>query len=106
ARIILPSSAVSRWSSDTGQEWYAVTRTSVVTGRDMRQQGASPGRDEENGSPAVIFNLTNEGGRKFAEFTGAHIGDKLAVVLNKKLREAAIIQSQIHDQVRITGGFT
>src|SRR5436309_5549682 len=104
--IILPSSAVSRSSSDTGEEWYAVTRTSVVTGRDMRQQGASPGRDEENGSPDVIFNLTNEGGRKFAEFTGAHIGDKLAVVLNKKLREAATIQSQIHDQVRITGGFT
>ncbi len=104
--IVLPSSAVSRSSSDTAEEWYAVTRTSVVTGRDMRQQGASPGRDEENGSPDVIFNLTNEGGRKFAEFTGAHIGDKLAVVLNKKLREAATIQSQIHDTVRITGGFT
>ncbi len=104
--IILPSSAVSRSSGDTGEEWYAVTRTSVVTGRDMRQQGASPGRDEENGTPDVLFNLTNEGGRKFAQFTGAHIGDKLAVVLNKRLREAATIQSQIHDQVRITGGFT
>jgi len=104
--LILPSSAASRSSGDTGEEWYAVTRTSVVTGRDMRQQGASASRDEENGTPDVIFNLTNEGGRKFAEFTGAHIGDKLAVVLNKKLREAATIQSQIHDQVRITGGFT
>jgi preprotein translocase subunit SecD len=72
----------------------------------MRQQGASPGRDEENGTPDVMFNLTNEGGRKFAQFTGAHIGDKLAVILNKKVREAATIQSQIHDQVRITGGFT
>jgi preprotein translocase subunit SecD len=109
--LILPSSAVSRSSSDTGEEWYAVTRTSVVTGRDMRQQGASPGRDEENGTPDVIFNLTNEGGRKFAQFTGAHVGDKLAVVLgtgtgNKRVREAATIQTQIHDQVRITGGFT
>jgi preprotein translocase subunit SecD len=104
--IVLPSSAVSRSSSDTAEEWYAVTRTSVVTGRDMRQQGASPGRDEENGTPDVLFNLTNEGGRKFAQFTGAHVGDKLAVVLNKKVREAATIQSQIHDQVRITGGFT
>src|SRR5438874_5887664 len=104
--LVLQGSAANRSSSDSGEEWYAVTRTSVVTGRDMRQQGASPGRDEENGSPDVIFNLTSEGGRKFAEFTGAHIGDKLAVVLNKKLREAATIQSQIHDQVRITGGFT
>jgi len=104
--LILQGSAANRSSSDSGEEWYAVTRTSVVTGRDMRQQGASPGRDEENGTPDVMFNLTNEGGRKFAQFTGAHIGDKLAVVLNKKVREAATIQTQIHDQVRITGGFT
>jgi preprotein translocase subunit SecD len=104
--LVLQGSAANRSSSDSGEEWYAVTRTSVVTGRDMRQQGASPSRDEENGTPDVMFNLTNEGGRKFAQFTGAHIGDKLAVVLNKKVREAATIQSQIHDQVRITGGFT
>ncbi|PYV65339.1 MAG: protein translocase subunit SecD [Acidobacteria bacterium] len=104
--LVLQGSAANRSSSDSGEEWYAVTRTSVVTGRDMRQQGASPGRDEENGTPDVMFNLTNEGGRKFAQFTGAHIGDKLAVILNKKVREAATIQSQIHDQVRITGGFT
>jgi preprotein translocase subunit SecD len=104
--LILQGSAVTRSSSDTGEEWYAVTRSSVVTGRDMRQQGASASRDEENGQPDVVFNLTNEGGRKFAQFTGAHIGDKLAVVLNKRVREAATIQSQIHDQVRITGGFT
>jgi len=104
--LVLQGSAANRASSDSGEEWYAVTRTSVVTGRDMRQQGASPSRDEENGTPDVMFNLTNEGGRKFAQFTGAHIGDKLAVVLNKKVREAATIQTQIHDQVRITGGFT
>jgi len=104
--LVLQGSAANRSSSDSGEEWYAVTRTSVVTGRDMRQQGASPSRDEENGTPDVMFNLTNEGGRKFAQFTGAHIGDKLAVVLNKKVREAATIQTQIHDQVRITGGFT
>src|SRR5881398_557178 len=77
--LVLQGSAANRSSSDSGEEWYAVTRTSVVTGRDMRQQGASPGRDEENGTPDVMFNLTNEGGRKFAQFTGAHIGDKLAV---------------------------
>jgi preprotein translocase subunit SecD len=104
--LILQASAVTRSSGDTGEEWYAVTRSSVVTGRDMRQQGASASRDEETGQPDVLFNLTNEGGRKFSQFTGAHIGDKLAVVLNKRVREAATIQSQIHDQVRITGGFT
>jgi len=103
--LILPSSEVTRSSSDTGA-FYAVTRSSVVTGKDLRQQGASVGSDVNTGVPDVIFNLTNEGGRKFAEFTGAHVGDRMAVVLNKRVREAATIQEQIHDQVRVTGGFT
>jgi preprotein translocase subunit SecD len=104
--LILPSSVVTRSSSETGEEWYAVTRTSVVTGRDMRQQGASVGTSQDTGQPDVIFNLTNEGGRKFAQFTGAHVGERLAVVLNKRVREAATIKEQIHDQVNIHGGFT
>ncbi|HEX9628442.1 MAG TPA: protein translocase subunit SecD, partial [Pyrinomonadaceae bacterium] len=48
--------------------------------------------------------LTNEGGRKFAAFTGAHVNDRLAVVLDNKVREVATINEQIHDQGRISGG--
>src|SRR5437764_293682 len=54
--LVLQGSAANRSSSDSGEEWYAVTRTSVVTGRDMRQQGASPGRHvqpDERGRPKV-----------------------------------------------------
>jgi preprotein translocase subunit SecD len=104
--MLLPSSDVTRTSSEGGEEWYLVTRSSVITGREMRQQGASVGRDDNGLAPDVTFSLTNDGGRKFADFTQAHIGEKLAVILNHKVREAATIQTQIHDQVRITGGFT
>jgi preprotein translocase subunit SecD len=104
--MLMPSSDVTRISSEGGEEWYLVTRSSVITGQDMRQQGASVGRDDNGIAPDVTFNLTSEGGRKFADFTQAHIGEKLAVVLDHKVREAATIQTQIHDQVRITGGFT
>ena len=44
------------------------------------------------------FTLTGEGGRRFCAFTGAHVGDKLAVVLDNKVKEVATIQEQIHDQ--------
>src|SRR5205814_7245817 len=51
-------------------------------------------------------------GKKFASFTAAH-NEKttdpdhfLAVVLDNRVREAANIQEQIHDSVRITGGFS
>ncbi len=102
---LLPGNEVTR-SGEGGEEWYLVTRSSVITGRDMRQQGASVGQDQNAGQPDVIFSLTNDGGRKFADFTGAHVGERLAVVLNHRVREAANIQEQIHDQVSIHGGFT
>ena len=55
-------------------------------------------------APDVGFVLTNEGGRKFAAFTGSHVGEKLAVVLDNRVREVATINEQIHDQGRISGG--
>jgi preprotein translocase subunit SecD len=83
--------------------WYLLSRSSAVSGRDLR--GAEPTRDE-NGRPAVRFLLTGDGGRRFAAFTGAHVGDRLAVVLDNKVQEVATIQEQIHDEGRITGAFT
>ena len=88
---------------NTGEQWWLISRSSAVSGSDLR--GAEPGRDE-NGRPDVKFDLTGEGGRRFAAFTGAHVGDKLAVVLDNKVMEVANIQEQIHDQGRISGGFT
>src|SRR5581483_10238716 len=84
-------------------QWYVVSRSSAVTGRDLR--GAEPTTDE-NGRPAVRFMLTGPGGQRFASFTGAHIGDKLGVVLDDKVQEVATIQDRISDEGRITGAFT
>src|SRR2546422_11320056 len=88
---------------NTGEEWYLVARSSAVAGADLRSGGASVGRDSNTNSFEVSFSLTNEGGRKFAAFTGAHVGDSLAVVLGNRVREVATINDQIHDQGRISG---
>ena len=84
-------------------EYFLVSRTAAVSGNDVRD--AQPSRDE-NGRPDVQFNLSNDGGRRFATFTGAHVHDKLAIVLDNRVREVAEIQEQIHDNVRISGAFT
>jgi preprotein translocase subunit SecD len=89
--------------NDTGEQWYLISRASAVTGRDLRD--AQPGNDE-NGQPEVKFILTGEGGRKFQGFTSAHIGDSLAVVLDKRVQEVATIKSAISDNGVITGRFT
>jgi len=101
--MLLKFNGIGR-TSDTGEEWYLVTRSSAVAGGDLRAGGASVGRDTNTNAPDVNFTLTNEGGRKFAAFTGAHVNDRLAVVLDNKVREVATINEQIHDQGRISGG--
>jgi preprotein translocase subunit SecD len=75
-----------------------------VAGADLRSGGASVSRDQTTGAPEVSFSLTNDGGRKFANFTRTHIGESLAVVLDKRVREVATIKSEISDQGSISGG--
>jgi preprotein translocase subunit SecD len=94
----------ARTGDDSGEEYYLLTRSSAVAGADLRSGGATVGRDSNTNSPDVGFVLTNEGGRKFAAFTGSHVGEKLAVVLDNRVREVATINEQIHDQGRISGG--
>ena len=86
-----------------GEAYWLVSRTSAVSGSDLRS--ADSGTDE-NGRPDVSFTLTNDGGRRFAAFTGSHVGDKLGVVLDNRVKSVATIQEQIHDQGRITGNFS
>jgi preprotein translocase subunit SecD len=103
-QVLMPAGhSVGGNTNDTGQAWYLISRASAVTGRDLRSADAS--RDE-NGQPSVSFALTGEGGRRFASFTGAHVGDNLAVVLDNKVQEVAVIKDQIHDQGVINGRFT
>jgi len=85
------------------EEFYIVSRSAAVSGTDLRH--AEPSRDE-NSRPDVTFILTGDGGRRFFNFTSAHVGDKLAVVLDSKVTEVATIQEPIHDTGRITGAFT
>jgi len=86
-----------------GEVWYVVSRASAVSGRDLRD--ARPSQDE-NGQPAVGFNLTAEGGKKFFAFTSAHVKDSLGVVLDHKVQSVATIDEPIHDSGIIKGRFT
>ena len=108
---VLPPDAVvmkgknigAREGEQGGENWYLVSRSSAVTGRDLRD--ARQDRDE-NGRPDVRFNLTGEGGRKFYSFTSQHVGENLAVVLDNKVQESAVIKEAIRDSGVINGRFT
>jgi preprotein translocase subunit SecD len=102
--VLLPGRSIGTSEGEGGgQTWYLISRASPVTGRDLR--GADATRDE-NGQPAVNFTLTNDGGRRFFAFTSAHVGDDLAVVLDNKVQEKAVIKEPIRDTCIIQGRFT
>jgi preprotein translocase subunit SecD len=100
---LMAGRSIGSRDTESGEAWYIISRASAVTGRDLRT--AEPSNDE-NGQPAVRFILTSEGGRKFYAFTSAHVGDYLAVVLDNKVQEVAVIKDAIRDNGVINGRFT
>jgi preprotein translocase subunit SecD len=83
------------------QAWYVVSRVSAVRGKDLRDAQAST---DQNGQPDVHFQLTGEGGQRFFNFTSAHVGERLGVVLDNKVQEVANIKEAIRDTGEISGG--
>ncbi|HKS74844.1 MAG TPA: protein translocase subunit SecD [Terriglobales bacterium] len=100
--VLMKGKNIGTGGGDEGEQWYLISRASAVTGRDLRT--AEPGRDE-NGTPDVRFTLTGEGGRRFFAFTSAHVGEDLAVVLDNKVQEKAVIKEPIRDSGVINGRF-
>lgn len=65
---------------------------------------AMPTKDQNN-RYVVSFNLDSDGARKFGNFTGANIGNHLAIVLDNKVYSAPTIQARLTDSGQITGDF-
>jgi preprotein translocase subunit SecD len=102
--VLLHGRSIGSTGTDNGDEVYLISRTSAVAGHDLRE--ARVGRNSQTNMPEVEFFLTSEGGKRFSEFTRAHVGDYLAVVLDKKVMEVAVIKSEIGDNGVIEGRFT
>jgi preprotein translocase subunit SecD len=83
---------------------YVLQRASVVAGNDFRT--ADPGINPNTGQREVEFTLTNEAGDKFYDYTSKNVGRNMAVVMNDRVREVAVIKSAIRDRGEIEGTFT
>jgi preprotein translocase subunit SecD len=84
---------------DRGEAWFLVSKTSVVKGTDLRN--ARAGQDEFR-KWETNFTLSPDAGKRFARYTEANIGNRLAVVMDNQIRSVATIQSRIEDSGRIT----
>jgi preprotein translocase subunit SecD len=64
----------------------------ILTGKNLK--GATVEFDS-TGAPTIGFELTDEGGRIFGEFTAANIGRYLAIALDKEIISCPVINSAI-----------
>jgi len=84
-------------------EVFVLKRVPVVAGNQFRS--ADPGNDQ-NGRQAVHFTLTNDAGDKFYDYTSKNVGQSMAVVMEGRVKEVAVIQSAIRETGEIVGSFT
>lgn len=67
-------------------------------------EDAQAGRDPQFGQTIVTFQLNRRGGRTFERVTGAHIGDRIAILLDNQVQSAPVVQSQIGARGQIEMG--
>ncbi len=85
--------------------WYLVSRSSVVTGSDLRNARAEADT-QRPGLYVASFTLSNDGASRFGPFTERNIGRSMAVVLDHRIQQVATIQSRIDDRGQIEGRYT
>ena len=91
----------SKGENNGSKIFWIVNKVAGVTGRELKSAGVS--RDE-NGRPAVSFNLNASGAQKFGRLTEENIGRLLAIVLDGQVESAPRLNSRITDNGIITGG--
>jgi preprotein translocase subunit SecD len=102
AKEILFSNDSTVMDGKTYDPIYLVDARPIITGEYLTD--ARPSQDPIEGT-LVQFTLNNEGGRRFRTETGRHVGDYMAIVLDKVvIGRPPVIQSAIGTRGQITMG--
>ncbi|MEO5330651.1 MAG: protein translocase subunit SecD [Magnetococcus sp. YQC-5] len=62
---------------------------------------------DQFGEPVVSITFNHQGARKFAQLTGEHVGERMAIVLDDKVYSAPVLREKIEGgRAQISGSFT
>ncbi len=67
---------------------------------------ASPSRNPLTQEPMILFGFNSDGGAAMFQLSSKNIGERMAIILDKKLISAPTLQSAINSNGQITGDFT
>ena len=100
----LPAAPVTPTQSITSTLPISQTFHTIMTGADLKNVNVTT---SQTGQYQVAFTLSSNGAKIFSDFTGAHINDVLAIVVDKKVISTPTIQGAIpNGEGVITGKFT
>ncbi len=85
------------------RELYVLEENPFLTGEQL--DDATANRDQQLNQPQVLFELDRRGGRAFQQLTGAHIGDRIAIVLDGEVVSAPFVRDRIGSRgsIELTG---
>jgi len=86
-----------------GIDYYILKKAAIISGQELRSARRS---QDEYGQPVVNFATQPHAVEKFGQYTGSHIGTRMAIVLDDKVISAPVIESKIPGDGRITGNFS
>ncbi len=100
AKSALPRNVSLQWGNETVglsarnyRRLYVLEATAFMTGEYLEDAQAQ--RDQQFNQAIVTFQFNRAGGRLFGRFTGQHVGDYLAIVLDGEVVSAPVIRDRI-----------
>jgi preprotein translocase subunit SecD len=101
-QIVLWGSELVGQAAQNYYRLYVLEEESFLTGEEL--EDATAGRDPQFNQSQVQFQFSRAGGRLFARFSGAHVGDYLAIVLDNEVMSAPVIRDRIGARGQIDMG--
>ncbi len=105
----LPRNVSLQWGWDSValggrfyRELFVLEEEPFLTGDQLDDATAT--RDQQFNNPQVLFDLNRRGGRAFQQVTGAHIGDRIAIVLDGEVVSAPVVRDRIGSRGSIEMG--
>jgi preprotein translocase subunit SecD len=105
----IPRGTSLQWGRDivprgvrTYQQLYVLTEEPFLTGDQL--EDATAQRDTQFNQSIVLFQLSRAGGREFSRFSGANVGNFLAIVLDGEVMSAPVIRDRIGARGQIEMG--
>jgi preprotein translocase subunit SecD len=105
----MPRGEVLQWGSEivgrgarNYKRLFVLSEDPFLTGEYL--ENATAGRDPQFNQSQVQFELSRAGGRLFQRFSGQHVGDFLAIVLDGEVMSAPVIRDRIGARGQIEMG--